>query len=768
MTRWIALTLLLLSSLSWAWVIDGDTVYINNSYAYISVTPHTATGLITQRQTINLTSKLGTAKTVNISIYYDRGSIANPHLLSWENWTHDREVITAYTFNCSYSYLDNSTNATVLVYQNCTGRNVTVVSESYFDWRDRDGIFSTMLYKGRRINTALNVRFGAYESKLIQIVYDVVPETSGKFSIIFYQGAPEGVANGSVAPILELDPWWNSSCLYSFPVSIVANESGWLFDGAHVSMNTTNGTIFNSTTCGNIYFTLGDNTTVLDYEIENVAPHTCGASATLNTTYFVFGNWSNTTQIFGYACGLGSQYAGNAAANWRAAGYLGVYHGVVRNIGGIFTIPDRAGYNNLTNLSAGACQNITGNVGEAYNATSTCRMGALAPVAIPNGTNAVSQSLFFRYESGTTFDVMSGFHDSGLYGRALFRHAAPYLKAGDGGTSLVTTYDVPANIWTYAEGSWMSAKQNASRYNTTNQLFQTANGNLTLASISTYAGMAIGAPYHSGYWATYSAYGGADEWRIYNGTMSEQRMIFQAAQSSGVGDMITLTTAYYAPVLASLNMSPLTLYNSTNLTCSANWTDAENSTLQVWLGLLVNGSAVFNTTNSSYSAGDIWTTNYSLENFTAGDNASCFSHAWDGTNISALNVTANVTIGSVPTVHNVTFISLTPANGSYLLNQSYTWSWNSTGIALNCTLQFNGTNITGSNTSAYTCERAYAANITGASVNVTGWANTSAGYFNTGAYEYEYVSGTAVAALGVGTLSITIYSLLWYLRRRRT
>ena len=182
--------------------------------------------------------------------------------------------------------------------------------------------------------------------------------------------------------------WANESWTYVIPIDINTTVATNLTNfPARVSIDTSNATLWNTTTCTNVRFYDYNNTTLLNYDLDSSSPVFCG-NATNNATFWVSGNYTGgaLTRIYAYLGNTGAASGENEATVWKNANYVGVWH-MNENT----TLVDSAGYNNASSTT---CPPPTiGKLGYEIYFNAACKYTKDNPVGLPSGAgifNAIS------------------------------------------------------------------------------------------------------------------------------------------------------------------------------------------------------------------------------------------------------------------------------------------------------------------------------------------------------------------------------------------
>ena len=131
--------------------------------------------------------------------------------------------------------------------------------------------------------------------------------------------------------------------------------------------------------------------------------------------------------------------------------------------------------------------------------------------------------------------------------------------------------------------------------------------------------------------------------------------------SIGYSDNVTIEQDPI-PTLQNLSALPILLYYEHNLTCASNWTDENNATFIVYMGLAINGTIDdgYNYTNASYTNASSWSVLMDVDSVSIGSNLSCWSYATDGITTASTNYTSNITV-KTPPWPELNSLNLTPS-----------------------------------------------------------------------------------------------------------
>ena len=365
----------------------------------------------------------------------------------------------------------------------------------------------------------------------------------------------EGMSTGTNLP---------AGCLFVIPIDINTTVASNLTNfPAMVSMNTSNASIFNSTTCANLAFYESTNTTTLPYDLDAVA--LCGNSS-FNATYWVGGNYTAnaTTRIYACINSLTTASGENKTAVWRNANYVGVWHG-----DGNSTLIDAAGYSNLTrrNTNSYSVLNSTATGWTAYLPMASGQgWNTSTAVGLPTGNNSHSEYVkiyltgwkgsqsnnygrFFTYGTLTT----------GEWNLYVANYAATQME------SALSTGEKVADIGVISTGAWSWV---GADFNTTREFIwkRTTAATPTISSAMAYTNTGMqstGAFMDVGsiedYAAGYYIGGYIDELRIRNQSSTADWRTAEYAQTASVGGVqqyVAPLTVNYTTGITALQFRP--------------------------------------------------------------------------------------------------------------------------------------------------------------------------------------------------------------------
>lgn len=260
------------------WTIDGDRVYWTGNNYQISAAPATSAGA-QHTQYINISSTNPTSRIANFSFVFSQ-AIQNAHAYYWRNYSHNVKVPTTIRANLSATFNNVSANVSttepcqvgdsqntfkrkittntsqVVVCYNSFSQNgnsftafyqlnstsTTTAQQWFYDWDDISANFQKTIIGGKTIFTYPNVQLNNGDNHQVKFYYETMIGVSGKYDIYVHSGTPQQVANGQALTYLILDPWFNTSYGFRYPINC-SNENY----GMPVVLNGTNGIILNGT-----------------------------------------------------------------------------------------------------------------------------------------------------------------------------------------------------------------------------------------------------------------------------------------------------------------------------------------------------------------------------------------------------------------------------------------------------------------------------------------------------------------------------------------
>jgi hypothetical protein len=368
--------------------------------------------------------------------------------------------------------------------------------------------------------------------------------------------------------------WWNISWSYSVPITVNTTvASNLVMFPAMISMNTSNSTLWNTTTCGNVRFLDSANNSVLLYDLDNNASTFCG-NATNNATFYVVGNFTGgvNNTIYAYLGNLAASNGKNPIAAWGNASYNGVFHLSESSTPFI----DSAGNNNLTWDASGLNQSNTtkckigtcavfNNIDNSCSVAGSTSANKPSPVNLPYGNSQDYTQSIWSYSGKVSSAYQFSLAGFGSYytselSRVLSKNTAQGYMHTSGNSSYAFSSTSSAgtnNVWQYVSGkSNMSATNNTIYLNGMNNGSQTTN-----VSGASNSWLELGATDGAGADRICGANATLDEWRISNVSRSNDWITAEYAQFSSIG---ATQNATYSVSLNSPNPEyDVTAYNHT-------------------------------------------------------------------------------------------------------------------------------------------------------------------------------------------------------------
>lgn len=233
------------------WVINGSSVYVNNSNVFISVTPHSITG--DGYVYFNLTSKVYVGD-IDIIFGFNSSQIRpvsseyyfNDFITNQVNYTCNGDYFN-YTLNPKHfwcwdivSSFSNETNLSVdsysLIYEhdfllgNLSTKTVFWYESSYLEWRNIDFLFTKIFYNYADMNVwyySKGINVNKNQPYSFRIKLDVVPKFNqgGKYWVAVKPSSKTLQDAISQGFFYALDPWWNSTYNKKKQINITENSA---------------------------------------------------------------------------------------------------------------------------------------------------------------------------------------------------------------------------------------------------------------------------------------------------------------------------------------------------------------------------------------------------------------------------------------------------------------------------------------------------------------------------------------------------------------
>ena len=665
---------LLIGSLSAAnWTDDGHggVYWTENGYT-IRAYPATSNELINHYQYVNFTSTNPASIMTNLSFVFDQKPLSGDVLL-WQNKSHQVQVphttrmnstyqingVASYTastlpcqigdaqniynYNVSYNttsiiacfdnYTNVSNNYTITYSYN--GTTYTTETQYWMDWGTILNSFTYTNISGHHIYTINDVPFNGTTNYQTKFLYSFPASSSGKFDIYAHRGSPAEVIAYPSLIYVQLDPWWNSTWGHLIPFDINTTVASSLTNfPAMVNINTSNSTLWNTTTCTNVRFLDSTNTSTLNYDLDSNSSIFCG-NATNNATFWVSGNYTGgaLTRIYAYLGNVNATSGENKASTW--GDYESVWH--FSEASGNYTSATASQHNmteqgtitrTSTNCPFGSCFSsaaagyLTDTIYAALNSPADITMSCYANITGLNSagsgthpllSNKATMDNWLLYDNSAAFKAAMYSTNSHLQSAALMSLNMTYMLSGR----------ITGNVGTvFINGS-----------------------NVTSPATFTY-GNANGNCYHIGANAGPACTNANERFR---GTIDECRISFvnrtndwitaEYAQFATIGaqesaPLPTSPPLYIKTEIVSYNGTNIT-YNFTGIVINNGTTTITNTNVSLWANNTLLTSIIANiTTGQIYTISTNWAVARPTldNNFTASVNTSNTSSWASGNN----------------------------------------------------------------------------------------------------------------------------------------
>jgi len=480
-----------------------------------------------------------------------------------------------------------------------------------------------------------------------------------------------GIKYDGSSPNAPAFAWWNATWPYLIPISINTTVATNLTNfPAMISLNTSNSTLWNTTSCTNVRFLDSTNTTTLNYELDSSSPTFCG-NATNNATFWVSGNYTGgaLTTIYAYLGNPGAASGANALAVWSSANYVGVWHMTSNS-----TLVDSVGNNNLTVSGSGVTLSIeNGRSVNNFSTASTAYFKKTSPVNLPKGTgaNVSTVTVFYnKYGNASTDWSLLGY---GTFTNGQLREN--YVKWDSynhniesyATTTTVGSFPPPTGyaMWSNRWGIYSTTSHNGWIENSTTITMK--NGTHTLNTVLGF--VSIG---EIGDGTRYARSVTIYEARIMSVTPSDDWLKAEFGQTSSAGTVISNTATSITATLNSPINSTYTIYSiPVNATC-----DSSGSFTGEYLNITIDG-AIYST-NNYVADGSTYQVSIVFPVGSHSVSASCYNGSYSGNSSSiifsvqptvtpTINQPTNTTYGIYNTIFNS---SCSGSLSSYLLNIS--------------------------------------------------------------------------------------------------
>lgn len=484
-------SILIFMSISFAYTLDGNYVWFQNSNAKINCTAYS--NELTHQSQICEFLYLGSGNpTINTSFVFNLAEGVTPKkAYLWKNTSHvvyepqnisvNHSIVvsgmvststdpcdwgscgikrkltdingTTKTY-CFSSFVNNSNNYTL--YCNWNEEVSAPVVRYWDDWEDVSSAFDMSQFGSYRVGTVQS-SWTTGQSRRVRIDYSTLPNTDGKFDIYFHTGSAQEAKADPSKVKLVLDPWYDSNWQYRKEIqwnstvsSVLVNFTGYIV--VDTSIPISQGKMKND--CSDLR--IANTTDALFYEIEN---NTCNTNFTTIFYSIPATTASGNNTLYEYYGNPSATDAQNRNAVWRNAGYVGVWH--FSEAVGLFF--DSAGYNNLLNGTEGTASytnSIRSNLGygvrlNSYDNTNKARIYVTNPVGLPSGSPTVKGWTATWFMNKTTNDQPDGspFWVLGtqVVNQLVYinsRTSPTVLRSGGWGTIEQTTVNYqPYNTW---------------------------------------------------------------------------------------------------------------------------------------------------------------------------------------------------------------------------------------------------------------------------------------------------------------------------------
>lgn len=480
--------------------------------------------------------------------------------------------------------------------------------------------------------------------------------------------------------------WWNTGWNWAFPIVINSSVGSAQKNITYaISVNSSNTTLWNTTTCTNYRIVDSTNTTVMDSDV--IFNTTSCGNATANLTILFNASLSDKTANTTYYLYLGNVSASNSTPTynvWRDANYTGVYFPGESNK---TLLIDHAGYQNMTMPLSSFDRLVNGTIyqyAQTFNNASMLNgwtsglMGAAAIGGNPGGFTTIVT----KYGAGAGENGLVALGTSG---------AGTSLDLDSTGTGFECfTGNFRANNGITGGTQWDRCAVNGS--NGKNDTILTNGSNAVVAGNGATNQNTGNGDLRIGY-GVQSGYGNGTVERawFYNGTENQSdylKLIDNQTIATNYTVGAILTFAQPVPAIAFPVLTPAGPNSSSTLNCQIQGNSTTQALLNYTLEWCKNG-ANQTSLNVSGTVANNTAINVSLVLSNAitspGNNWSCNSTMNDSNGVSSdlpsNNVTVfNITIGQVSIAPNPPIIlqNLTcyaNASGSFsFYNVSYNWT----------------------------------------------------------------------------------------------
>jgi len=351
-------------------IIENDTVYWENQYARLEVTPHTSTGLIRQTQYANLTWKWADMD-VDIAFRFDESLTGSKDIWCWQDVDHDVPVPTygfvTYNFTLinisdfteltetpvyvdygdipsdkyyegyinetlftigfdTMNWLDAERTKAIFYYDVYEVNGEEIEVQTWKEWVSHKSDFQYEIWNGKHYYYITDVPMKKDKSYDVKWMYNIPKNTEGKWDLMAKPSSEtiaEVLANGHYCMV---DPWWDSDWTYKKKITIDNTKVSGSSDLSNfpVLINITDTDLRDDAQNDgdDIAFTNSAEDTQLYHEIESFDGATGELYAWINTSTLIH---DSDTEIYMYY-GNGACSSQEDVTNTWNSNYIAVYH----------------------------------------------------------------------------------------------------------------------------------------------------------------------------------------------------------------------------------------------------------------------------------------------------------------------------------------------------------------------------------------------------------------------------------------------------------
>ena len=351
------------------WVIDGDTVSWENQYGRLEVTPHTSKNIIRQIQYCNITWKYPD-NNIDVAFRFDDELTGYKNIWMWQNISHDVTVPDYGDINANYT-INNITSFTVLTgtpeyvdYGDNTSNhyyNGTTTNDSYiigfdsfdwlnpwhtnatfyyvyygqtgshieqqywFDWNSKKSAFQHTIYNDKHYYYVTDLSIIQDKTYSFKWQYNTPVNTNGKWDLMAKLSSDTIQEALQSDRYIMIDPWWESDWDYYKQITIDSiDQVDATLTNFPILVNITDSDLASKAldNGSDIAFTLIDNSTQLNHEIESFDGGTGALVAWVNVTSL---SHDSDLVINMYYGNVGASNQQNPTGTWDS-NYIRVYH----------------------------------------------------------------------------------------------------------------------------------------------------------------------------------------------------------------------------------------------------------------------------------------------------------------------------------------------------------------------------------------------------------------------------------------------------------